>query len=280
MAEFGDSQQTALDALQRQLKEYEMVQMALCSELYDLLLTEESNSGIEAVVQQVRAKQSKNTLNDANTNDAIINLLRESKGKLSASTERSRELADKTAELQSQLATLNDYIYALKANPQALTLVPDEPVVPEVEPQTLSVTQQLAQNASALDRTFLDFWEETGDTVNYFASLITQPLFKVEMPQPATASTVGIQQSAAVGVAEEIAAALPGSGSSAVTQTIHGVRNKYIIGKLAGEKLYDQNGNIIIEKDAVITEEVIQQAEHEGKLVDLIMNMRVAGLDD
>lgn len=51
------------------------------------------------------------------------------------------------------------------------------------------------------------------------------------------------------------------------------IKNRYIIGKLAGKHLVDHRGNIIIEKGTVITSDTIRIAEEEGKLVELILNM-------
>ncbi|MFA7206940.1 MAG: hypothetical protein WC102_11500, partial [Saccharofermentanales bacterium] len=51
-------------------------------------------------------------------------------------------------------------------------------------------------------------------------------------------------------------------------------KHAFIIGKFAGDNLFDDSGKLIIAKDEVITEEVISKAEEEGKLVDLIVDMK------
>jgi len=68
-------------------------------------------------------------------------------------------------------------------------------------------------------------------------------------------------------------AAASAESSSAVAREISRIRQKYILGKIAGEDLLDSKGNIIIAKNQVITEEVVEKAERESKLSELILNM-------
>lgn len=51
-------------------------------------------------------------------------------------------------------------------------------------------------------------------------------------------------------------------------------KHAFIIGKFAGDNLLDESGKLIIAKDEIITEEVIAKAEAEGKLVNLIIDMK------
>lgn len=53
------------------------------------------------------------------------------------------------------------------------------------------------------------------------------------------------------------------------------IRNKYLIGKISGEDLIDNKGNIIVSKDSIITEAIINKAEKEQKLAELIVNMKL-----
>ena len=53
------------------------------------------------------------------------------------------------------------------------------------------------------------------------------------------------------------------------------LRNLYILGKFAGDDLFCKTGEIIIHKNAIITEEVVQLAEEAGKLSELIINMTI-----
>lgn len=53
------------------------------------------------------------------------------------------------------------------------------------------------------------------------------------------------------------------------------IRNMHILGKYAGDDLISKTGEIIVSKDALITEEVVQVAEDAGKLSELIINMTI-----
>lgn len=63
-----------------------------------------------------------------------------------------------------------------------------------------------------------------------------------------------------------------------VKEDINRIRNKYLIGKVAGKDLVDSKGNIIVSKDSIITEETIIRAEKEGKLPELIVNMTITDI--
>lgn len=54
------------------------------------------------------------------------------------------------------------------------------------------------------------------------------------------------------------------------------IKNNYLIGKIVGEDILDNNGDIIVHKNEHITEEIINAVEKEGKLVDLILNMEMS----
>ena len=64
-----------------------------------------------------------------------------------------------------------------------------------------------------------------------------------------------------------------GNMSPVSAMEVNALRNKYIVGKLAGEDLYDSAGKTIASKKQVITPEIIEKAEQEGKLSELIINM-------
>lgn len=57
-------------------------------------------------------------------------------------------------------------------------------------------------------------------------------------------------------------------------------RYRYIIGKIAGEDLVGNSGELIIKKNEEITNEVIEAAQRENKLSDLIINMLAQGMDE
>jgi|GEM_PF-4828847 len=75
-------------------------------------------------------------------------------------------------------------------------------------------------------------------------------------------------------------AAAPETGSAAVSEEIRQLRRRYILGKLAGEDLADRSGRILIAKGQPITEAVMDAADREGKLAELIVNMVIPGLGD
>lgn len=61
--------------------------------------------------------------------------------------------------------------------------------------------------------------------------------------------------------------------SRALSDEIEFIRHKYIAGKICGKDLYTDKGELIIAKNKTITPEVVEKAEQEGKLSDLIVNM-------
>jgi hypothetical protein len=61
---------------------------------------------------------------------------------------------------------------------------------------------------------------------------------------------------------------------SVLVEQIDSIKSMYIVGKLAGENLYDQHGKLIVEKFSLITKEVVEKANQAGKLADLIVNMK------
>lgn len=66
--------------------------------------------------------------------------------------------------------------------------------------------------------------------------------------------------------------------SNAVSNDIVFLRNKYMVGKLAGEDLFDSKGELIIKEGQVINEQIIERSDREGKLSDLIVNMTAPGI--
>jgi hypothetical protein len=67
--------------------------------------------------------------------------------------------------------------------------------------------------------------------------------------------------------------------SPALSADINQVRNKYLVGKVAGEDLLAKDGSIIIKKGSVISAETVGRAEEEGKLAELIINMVLPGME-
>ncbi len=92
---------------------------------------------------------------------------------------------------------------------------------------------------------------------------------------PAGASSTGASSTAAspTGVS-------PAGASPAVEKEIKTLRYKYLGGKLAGADLLDGKGRVIVRKNELITPEIVDKAETEGKLAELIVNMTIPGLEE
>lgn len=67
-------------------------------------------------------------------------------------------------------------------------------------------------------------------------------------------------------------------GSRQITREVRQLRYQYIVGKWAGEDLVNDRGELIIAKHQPITETIIDEADREGKLALLIVNMTIPGL--
>lgn len=67
--------------------------------------------------------------------------------------------------------------------------------------------------------------------------------------------------------------------SPAVSAQIRNIRQKYIVGKIAGEDILDSNGQKIVGKKELITDEIVAAVEKEGKLPELIVNMILPGME-
>jgi len=57
------------------------------------------------------------------------------------------------------------------------------------------------------------------------------------------------------------------------------IRQKYIVGKIAGQDLFDRNGKLIVGRSSKITSQTVEYADKEGKLPELIINMILPGLE-
>lgn len=58
-----------------------------------------------------------------------------------------------------------------------------------------------------------------------------------------------------------------------VSNEINNIRNKYLIGRMTGADIVDKSGQILVSKNTLINEEIIDRVEREGKLAELIVNM-------
>ncbi|NRD77983.1 hypothetical protein HPT25_11365 [Bacillus sp. BRMEA1] len=65
--------------------------------------------------------------------------------------------------------------------------------------------------------------------------------------------------------------------NDALLEEIEMIKTQYIVGRVAGEDLFDLRGAIILAKNSIITREAIEKANQNGKLAELIINMKLAG---
>ena len=59
------------------------------------------------------------------------------------------------------------------------------------------------------------------------------------------------------------------------TKNIDEIKRKYIIGKISGKEIKDNSGNIIARQNELITEDIVDLADQNGKLVELIVHMTI-----
>ena len=78
---------------------------------------------------------------------------------------------------------------------------------------------------------------------------------------------------------EEVDEAILPTEDSLIHQ-INSIKSQYIVGKMTGKDLYDAQGNLIISKSKVISSRVVNRAHREGKLAELIVNMKISGLGE
>ncbi|TYP70092.1 hypothetical protein [Paenibacillus methanolicus] len=71
---------------------------------------------------------------------------------------------------------------------------------------------------------------------------------------------------------------LSGLASAALGEEIRFVRERYIVGKTAGQSLHAADGRLLIAQGEPITAEIVAVAEREGKLAELVVHMVIPGL--
>lgn len=70
------------------------------------------------------------------------------------------------------------------------------------------------------------------------------------------------------------------SSSHGLKAQIDVARYKFILGKIAGDDLFDATGGVIVNKHEEITPRVVEAAQKENKLSELIINMLVQGMEE
>ncbi|MDP4171119.1 MAG: hypothetical protein Q8906_10965 [Bacillota bacterium] len=68
--------------------------------------------------------------------------------------------------------------------------------------------------------------------------------------------------------------------SPAINQELESIKKRYIVGKVAGSDLFDDQGALIVAKQTEITGEIVEKANRAGVLADLIVHMKIPDLSE
>lgn len=63
-------------------------------------------------------------------------------------------------------------------------------------------------------------------------------------------------------------------GRAVNQESIDKVKQRYMVGKIVGEDIYDSRGGVIVKRHELITMDIIDKVEKAGKIVDLVVNMQ------
>ncbi|WP_274364179.1 hypothetical protein [Paenibacillus thermotolerans] len=151
-----------------------------------------------------------------------------------------------------------------------------------------------AELASALSLPQQDGTNFTADVPRYFNysindALVPLPAAKPSLPSRGRGTNERLnalpqkkpeQEAQEKEKAAEARPAQAQTGSRAVTKEVRQLRYQYIVGKLAGEDLLSDSGDLIIAKHQPITEAVVDEADKEGKLALLIIQMTIPGMEE
>ncbi|ATW23665.1 hypothetical protein DCMF_01620 [Candidatus Formimonas warabiya] len=133
-----------------------------------------------------------------------------------------------------------------------------ENILPEAEKITAD-----GYGVSTIRQNSPTFWEDRAD------DLLTQ----TAGPLPKLNNVIKLTTASS----EEAACGLPMPDtpfcSPSVLEEIERIREKYVVGRIAGADLFDRQKQLIIARNGIITSEVVKKAEKEGKLAELIVNM-------
>lgn len=69
----------------------------------------------------------------------------------------------------------------------------------------------------------------------------------------------------------------PKPSSKQLVDEVDSLKSQYMLGKVAGENIYNKEGQLLIKKNTIITKEIIELAHQQGKLAELIVNMKMLG---
>jgi hypothetical protein len=168
-------------------------------------------------------------------------------------------------------------------------------IVPRAQPEPLSDSAPIPiPRKKQVKAVGMGFWENADDYLepayiedqqffipNAYANTYTAPQGTLAFFEtlPSAMEEVAVTMDA-----PPAAPPAPSTGTSkqspAITEEIRMIRQKYIVGKIAGEDVYDSTGKLIIAKQSLITGEVVDKADAEGKLAELIVHMIIPGLGE
>lgn len=160
----------------------------------------------------------------------------------------------------------------------------DQPI-PHVPVQNLRLIKQQAPVSNSkpkrLTMEVSSFWEE--DIEVFLAGFSTASTIESEQSIHSHSGDIsqrdGLERSRErldVGLHQPVGS----KKSQAISDQSAHLRRKYIVGKIAGKELKDDRGKLIARQDTEITEQVLITAEQEGKLAELIVNMKLQRLGD
>jgi len=158
------------------------------------------------------------------------------------------------------------------------TVEPKDPVSNVIPIQQRLAVKKVAGKPQPQQRLTVggtDFWGEDIEELLGQSNPVVYP-----EPSPSTAPIFHSEKPDSGIIQHPRSRTVESAASSAVTDHAYQLRKKYIVGKISGTDLRDAKGNVIIARNAVITEEVMNRAEREGKLAELILHMTIHRLGD
>jgi len=179
--------------------------------------------------------------------------------------------------LQSFVAVVGDERTETKAQPAIRTEISLAAATPSAE-----AGRPIAEQGRQIS-----FWDQELESLIAQTGNEPQPKSTQEVTAAAVAVTEGrsAAKPAATAVQPEEPAATQtspkstpagaSSASPAVATEIRNVRHRYIVGKVAGEDLRDDQGKLIVAKGGTISAEIVTEAEACGRLPELIINMQL-----
>lgn len=73
---------------------------------------------------------------------------------------------------------------------------------------------------------------------------------------------------------------LPHAGNEVSEEKMDSIKSAYILGKVTGTDLFDKRGQLLVPANTEITQDIVKKANEEGKLAELIVNMKVIGFGE